>query len=83
MFEGGSALSDFRARQLLPKLQAIEPRIEGISARFVHLVVTDAALGAADRERFAALLTYGDPFEAPAKAGASVVVFRPSKGRTF
>ncbi|MGN8077624.1 phosphoribosylformylglycinamidine synthase [Variovorax sp. 22077] len=74
MFEGGSALSDFRARQLLPKLQAIEPRIEGISARFVHLVVTDAALGAADRERFAALLTYGDPFEAPAKAGASVVV---------
>src|SRR4051794_14215699 len=26
MFEGGSALSDFRARQLLPKLQAIEPR---------------------------------------------------------
>ncbi|MET3474745.1 phosphoribosylformylglycinamidine synthase [Variovorax atrisoli] len=74
MFEGGSALSGFRARQLLPKLQAIEPRIEGISARFVHLVVTDAALGAADRERFAALLTYGDPFEAPAKAGASVVV---------
>ena len=74
MFEGGSALSDFRARQLLPKLQAIEPRIEGISARFVHLVVTDAALGQADRERFAALLTYGDPFEAPAKAGTSVVV---------
>ncbi|WP_176664376.1 phosphoribosylformylglycinamidine synthase [Variovorax sp. SG517] len=74
MFEGGSALSDFRARQLLPKLQAIEPRIEGISARFVHLVVTDAALDQAGRERFAALLTYGDPFEAPAKAGATVVV---------
>ncbi|GER10864.1 phosphoribosylformylglycinamidine synthase [Variovorax boronicumulans] len=75
MFEGGSALSDFRARQLLPKLQAIEPRIESISARFVHLVVTDASLGDADRERFAALLTYGEPFEAPAaKASASVVV---------
>jgi phosphoribosylformylglycinamidine synthase len=75
MFEGGSALSDFRARQLLPKLAAIEPRIEGISARFVHLVVTDAALDAAARERFAALLTYGEPFEAPtAKASASVVV---------
>ncbi|RQO52848.1 phosphoribosylformylglycinamidine synthase [Variovorax sp. KBW07] len=74
MFEGGSALSDFRARQLLPKLQAIEPRIEGISARFVHLVVTDAALGQADRDRFAALLTYGEPFEAPAKAATSVVV---------
>jgi phosphoribosylformylglycinamidine synthase len=74
MFEGGSALSDFRARQLLPKLQAVEPRIEGISARFVHLVVTDATLGTADRERFAALLTYGEPFEAPAKAATSVVV---------
>lgn len=74
MFEGGSALSDFRARQLLPKLQAIEPRIEGISARFVHLVVTDAALDAAGRERFAALLTYGEPFEALSKAGTSVVV---------
>lgn len=74
MFEGGSALSDFRARQLLPKLQAVEPRIEGISARFVHLVVTDATLGTADRERFAALLTYGEPFEAPAKATTSVVV---------
>ncbi|HWT17781.1 MAG TPA: phosphoribosylformylglycinamidine synthase, partial [Variovorax sp.] len=73
-FEGGSALSDFRARQLLPKLQAIDARIEGVSARFVHLVVTDAALDAAGHERFAALLTYGEPFEAPAKAGASVVV---------
>lgn len=73
-FEGGSALSDFRARQLLPKLQAIDARIEGVSARFVHLVVTDAALDAAGRERFAALLAYGEPFEAPAKAGASVVV---------
>ncbi|MDP9932415.1 phosphoribosylformylglycinamidine synthase [Variovorax paradoxus] len=74
LFEGGSALSDFRARQLLPKLQAIEPRIEGVAARFVHLVVTDAALGAADHDRFAALLTYGEPFEALAKAGTSVVV---------
>lgn len=74
LFEGGSALSDFRARQLLPRLQAIEPRIEGVSARFVHLVVTDAALSSADHDRFAALLTYGEPFEAPAKAGASVVV---------
>ncbi|MDQ0038337.1 phosphoribosylformylglycinamidine synthase [Variovorax boronicumulans] len=74
LFEGGSALSDFRARQLLPKLQAIEPRIEGISARFVHLVVTDAAIDAAGHDRFAALLTYGEPFEAPGKAGTSVVV---------
>lgn len=73
-FEGGSALSDFRARQLLPRLAAIEPRIEGIYARFVHLVVTDAALDPAGRERFAALLGYGEPFVAPSKTGPTVVV---------
>jgi phosphoribosylformylglycinamidine synthase len=73
-FEGGSALSDFRARQLLPRLQTFEPRIEGISARFVHLVVTDAALDQAERDRFAALLAYGEPFMALAKAGPTVVV---------
>ena len=44
-FEGGNALSDFRVRQLLPRLQAIERRISGISARFVHLVATDACAG--------------------------------------
>ncbi|WP_174262723.1 phosphoribosylformylglycinamidine synthase [Variovorax sp. SRS16] len=73
-FEGGSALSDFRARQLLPRLSAIEPRIEGIGARHVHLVVTDAALADADRARFEALLSYGEPLAAPGKAGPTVVV---------
>ncbi len=73
VFEGGSALSDFRARQLLPRLQAVEPRIEAISARFVHLVVTDAALDGTARERFAALLTYGEPFVA-SKASTELIV---------
>jgi phosphoribosylformylglycinamidine synthase len=73
-FEGGSALSDFRARQLLPRLQAIEPRIEGIGARFVHLVVTDAALTDVERARFEALLSYGESFAAPTKAGPGVIV---------
>ena len=36
VFEGGAALSDFRVRQLLPKLQAIEPKIQGLDARFVQ-----------------------------------------------
>ncbi|VTU25824.1 phosphoribosylformylglycinamidine synthase [Variovorax sp. RA8] len=73
-FEGGSALSEFRARQLLPRLQAIEPRVAGLSARFVHLVATDHALEGAERERFAALLGYGEPFDAPPKAGTVLVV---------
>jgi len=80
IFEGGSALSEFRARQLLPKLQAVDPRIEGIAARFVHLVVTDGALDAAGRERFAALLSYGEPFEAPAAKASAAVVVTPRLG---
>ena len=74
VFEGGAALSDFRARQLLPRLQAVAPKIEGLSARFVHLVLTEAAPAAEARERFAALLCYGEPFEAPAGHAATLVV---------
>jgi phosphoribosylformylglycinamidine synthase len=73
-FEGGSALGEFRVRQLLPRLQAVEPRIEGVHARFVHLVVTDGPLDGAARERFAALLDYGEPFAAPSRPAAAVVV---------
>jgi phosphoribosylformylglycinamidine synthase len=58
-FEGGKALSEFRVRQLLPRLQAIEPKVSGIGARFVHLVATEHAPEPAERERLAALLTYG------------------------
>ena len=71
--EGGNALSSFRAQQLQPALRAIHPRIEGIAARFVHLVATDAAPTPAEQERLAALLTYGDPYEGPAE-GAAVIV---------
>ncbi|WP_345944784.1 phosphoribosylformylglycinamidine synthase [Variovorax sp. dw_954] len=72
-FEGGDALSDFRARQLLPRLQAVDARIDGVSARFVHLVATDTAPDAAQQAQLQALLTYGEPFE-ERDAGASVVV---------
>ncbi|RZM02968.1 MAG: phosphoribosylformylglycinamidine synthase [Variovorax sp.] len=75
VFEGGSALGGFRARQLLPRLREIEPRIAAITARFVHLVVTETALDAAARERFAALLDYGPACEAPeSRHGLSLVV---------
>lgn len=73
VFEGGDALSDFRARQLLPRLQAVDVQIDGVSARFVHLVATEAAPDAAQRARLQALLTYGEPFATP-RTGASVVV---------
>ena len=77
-FEGGNALSDFRAQALLARLQEVSSRITGISARAVHWVWTDAPLGAEDRERFAALLTYGEP--ATAGAEGDLVVVTPRFG---
>jgi len=72
-FDGGDALSEFRARQLLPRLQTVDARIEGVAARFVHLVATDTTPDANQQAQWRALLTYGEPFEAP-RAGASIVV---------
>ena len=73
---GGNALSNFRAQQLQPALEAIHPKISGIAARFVHLVATDAAPTPSEQERLAALLTYGDPYAGPAgpEDGAVLIV---------
>jgi phosphoribosylformylglycinamidine synthase len=71
-FEGGNALSGFRIQQLLPRLQAIHPKVNALSARFVHLVAADHAPAPQERERIAALLTYGDP--ATPADGALIVV---------
>jgi len=72
-FDGSNALSSFRAQQLLPALQAIHDKIASLSARFVHLVGTDAAPDAALRDQLGALLTYGDPYTGPTE-GALIVV---------
>jgi phosphoribosylformylglycinamidine synthase len=72
-FEGGNALSAFRAQALLPKLQAAEPRITGVHARHVHWVWSDHPLAGAEHDRLAALLRYGDPYAGPAE-GALIVV---------
>ena len=75
-YEGGNALGAFRAQQLQPALAAIHPRITGIAARFVHLVVTDAPPTPAERERLAALLTYGDPYVGTEDGPALIVTPR-------
>jgi phosphoribosylformylglycinamidine synthase len=71
--EGGSALSDFRVQQLLPGLQAVHDKINGIAARYVHLVCSDQAPGAALQQQLAALLNYGEPYAGPAD-GLLIVV---------
>ena len=72
-FEGGNALSAFRAKALLNRLQAAVPRVKAVQGRFVHWVSSAQALDAAQNERLAALLTYG-PAAAPQAEGALVVV---------
>jgi phosphoribosylformylglycinamidine synthase len=72
-FEGGNALSDFRARALLPRLQAICPRLTGLAARHVHWAWLDADGPAGVAERLAALLDYGDPYTGP-REGELVLV---------
>ena len=59
-----NALSDFRAQQLLPRLQAIHEKIVGIQARFVHLVATEHPPTEAEQSQLAALLSYGEPCQA-------------------
>ena len=77
-FEGASALSDFRMAQLLPRLAEISPHIQGIDARFVHLVATTAPLHDAQKHTLAALLTYGEPYAGP--TDGPVIVVSPRIG---
>ena len=81
LFDGENApnaLSDFRARQLLPRLQEVHDKVSGIAARFVHVVLSDTSPDAETRERLAALLSYGDPYEGP--ASGEVIVVTPRFG---
>ncbi len=77
-FEGGNALSAFRAQALLARLQALCPRISGVAARHVHWVAFDQAPDAAALDKLAALLSYGDAYDGP--AGGELVVVMPRLG---
>jgi phosphoribosylformylglycinamidine synthase len=72
-FEGGNALSGFRAQALLARLQVVNPRLTGVAARYVHWVCSDAPLARGDTDKLDALLRYGDPY-AGATDGTLVVV---------
>jgi phosphoribosylformylglycinamidine synthase len=72
-FEGGNALSPFRAQALLVALQRIDPRITAVAAQHVHWVRSAAPLDAQTRIRLDALLRYGEAY-AGGVDGALVVV---------
>ena len=57
--QGPSALSPFRRGRLLAELQAVEPTVIGLDARYVHLVETSGELDEAALERLQSILDYG------------------------
>lgn len=63
---GGSALSDFRAAALLARLREVQPRVEHVSARHVHLIASDTSLSEEQAGRLRAILDYGDAYTGPA-----------------
>jgi phosphoribosylformylglycinamidine synthase len=66
--QGRAALSDFRIAKLLPRLQALEPRVRALRSRFVHFVDAPESLTSAEYGLLEKLLTYGPatpPPEAP------------------
>ncbi|HEY6086530.1 MAG TPA: phosphoribosylformylglycinamidine synthase, partial [Burkholderiaceae bacterium] len=77
-FEGGNALSAFRAQALLARLARTSPRIVGVGARHVHWVWSDAALDGAARDKLASLLTYGDA--ATSAGDGALVMVMPRLG---
>ena len=77
-FEGGNALSVFRAQALLPRLQAVNERITGVQARHVHWVWSDTSLDDDTKAKLAALLNYGDAYTGSSEG--SLIVVAPRLG---
>ena len=75
-FEGGNALSSFRAAALLPRLQEIHAAISGVHARYLHCVLLHTPLPEDQLQKLARLLTYGDPYPGPVNGVALIVTPR-------
>ncbi len=58
---GAQALSPFRLAKLLPRLQAVQPRIRALAAGFVHFVELGSALDARELRLLERLLDCGEP----------------------
>jgi phosphoribosylformylglycinamidine synthase len=71
---GTSALSDFRVNKLLAELQAIEPAIKAVSARFIHFVDVAHDLNDSQAEVLKQLLAYGPTLASTESSGARLLV---------
>jgi len=76
---GAPALSAFRLEKLLLALRAIDPRVDAVSARFVHFADLQRSLSARERAVLERLLTYG-PRHLPAGAVGQRLLVVPRPG---
>ncbi len=74
VIEGSRALSGFRLDRLLSALQAREPSVRALGARWVHLVDLERELGADEQRVLESLLRYGSHDTSPEVHGALLLV---------
>ncbi len=78
--DGPAAISPFRSARLLARLQAIDPAVDSLDARFRHFVRLAAPLDADARGRLQRLLDYGEA-AAGGRGGVQLLVV-PRLGTT-
>jgi phosphoribosylformylglycinamidine synthase len=73
---GALAVSDFRIAKLRPALEALQPKLGAITARYIHFVDAARDLTAPERALLERLLTYGprESANAPRISGTELVV---------
>jgi phosphoribosylformylglycinamidine synthase len=80
LLPGPPALSTFRIAKLLERLQALEPTVQGLEARFLHFADLAAPLSAPERAVLEQLLTYGPSLPATTATSASRILIVPRAG---
>jgi phosphoribosylformylglycinamidine synthase len=81
--QGRPALSAFRIAKLCTRLQALEPRIQGVQSHYVHFVDLAAPLTSQQQGLLSKLLTYGPAAQEagePAAPGAQTLLVVPRAG---
>ena len=77
--DGPAALTKSRSTRLATSLRSVDPSLVAVTGRYRHFVLCHRAPSRPEVERLAALLQYGEPFDASAWAGSreALVVPRP------
>ena len=72
VLDGPAASSAFRIARMLARLQALEPSVTAIDARYRHFVQLAASLDTAATERLERLLVYGERASANRRSSATL-----------